>query len=209
MFAVQVVPGEAELYVDGGHLEREPDGKVLLAFGAHVLRAVAEGYQAESVQVNVQGGEAGRVDLALEKLTEAPTVAAQPNEAPRTVSSEPAAKPAHTRTEREGGLRYTWVALGASAAFGGGAVAAWMLGQKELDDLDASCKERAASGTPCTKGSVSTSTVKSYERVTNAAIGLSAAALITAGVLAYFEWPRERAVSVGLGPSSLSVRGEF
>jgi hypothetical protein len=209
VFDVQVTPAEAELYVDGGRVTREPDGTLLLAFGSHTLRAAAEGHQDETVRVNVQGGERGSVELALDELGAAPLATEQHAEEQVEPTPEPATKRPPTASKREGGLRYTWVALGASAAFGAGAVAAWMLGDKELDNLDASCKQRATSGTPCTRGAVSTSTIKSYERVSNAAIGLSAAALVTAGVLAYFEWPRERAVSVGLGPSSLSVRGEF
>jgi hypothetical protein len=209
VFDVRATPPEADLKVDGVGVSREPDGTVLLAFGPHVLEATAEGYESASVQVNVQGGESGRVDLVLVKLPEAPDVAATPDAGESKVARGPAPKPASTEAPKKGGLRYTWVALGVSAAFGGGAVASWVLGQHELDHLDDRCKERADQGTPCTKGSVSTSTVKTYERLTNAAIGVSAASLVAAGLLAYFEWPRERRLAVGLGPSSLSVRGEF
>jgi hypothetical protein len=211
VFAVNVTPPEAELRVDGGRVTRESDGTLLLAFGSHVLRASAPGHEDGTVHVNVQGGESGSLDLVLVKAGGTGPVAVAP-ELPQP-GAEPTSEPVESTPsvghEKTGGLRYTWVALGASVAFGAGAVAAWYVGDQKLNDLDDACAKRAARGSPCTKGTVSTETVESYERLTNAAIGLSAAALAAAGVLAYFEWPRERAISVGLGPSSLSLRGEF
>jgi hypothetical protein len=107
------------------------------------------------------------------------------------------------------GLKYSWIPLGISAAAGGAAVAFWMLGDKTLDSLDQACAARADGDLPCTKGNTSTSKVEAYQTMTNVAIGVSAAALVTTAVLMGLEWPRERQLALNVGPTSLSLRGAF
>jgi hypothetical protein len=106
-------------------------------------------------------------------------------------------------------LRYSWLALGLGAAFGGAAVGLWYAGANELDALDARCAARAQRADPCTRGDTDTDTVKRYERLTNASIGLAAAAGVTAAILMAFEWPRKRDVSVNVGLTGVSLRGNF
>jgi hypothetical protein len=212
VYTLKVTPPEAELSLDGARLAREPDGTLLIAFGEHVLRGMAPGHEEASARVDVQGGEQGEIELMLNPVMKpAPGLVGESTEDP---SSRLHLRQApRDQGEQRGlygkGLRYTWVALGASALFGGGAVAAWMLGDQKLGDLDDSCKKRAMSGDPCQKGKVDTDTVTRYERLTNAAIGASGAALVAAAVLAYYEWPRERSLTVGLSPTALSLRGTF
>jgi len=107
------------------------------------------------------------------------------------------------------GLKYTWVALGASALFGGGAVAFWFLGDKKLSSLDDKCKARASGDSPCSKGNTKTDKIELYETLTNVSIGVSAAALVTTGILMGLEWPRERQLALGVGDRSVSLRGAF
>lgn len=215
-FTLTVTPQDASLTLDGATLVREPNGALLLSFGEHEVSATAPGYEAASTRVRVQGGERGEIELHLTPLA---SVTAEPAEPmPTTVerptpaaAALPEAKPVEPAPSglRGGGLRYTWVMLGAAALFGGGAIASYYLGDRELDDLDARCARRAQTGSPCEPGKVDTSKVKRYERMTNAAIGVSAGALLGAVLFAYFEWPRERELSVAVGPSSLTLQKEF
>lgn len=213
VYRVTVEPAEATLALDGAPAVRETDGTYLVAFGEHVLSATANGYEAGRTQVTVQGGENGEVSLALVPVfiepRVAPTAASEPSSAREL--SEPSPEPTATENEDKGGLRFTWVTLGASALFGGASAAFWLLGAQKLDELDASCKTAAAEGDPCRSGKTNTDDVARYELLTNISLGFTGAALVATGVLAIVEWPRrsERRVAVGLGPSSLSVRGAF
>ena len=110
---------------------------------------------------------------------------------------------------RGGGLRYTYAAVGMGVAFGGAAVAFWFLGQGKLDDSSARCDKRAAAGHPCQRGETDTDSVKTYERLTNASIGLAAVGAVATGVLLALEWPREKNLSVNVGLQSVSLRGSF
>jgi hypothetical protein len=222
VFEVRVTPPEAQLRLDGAPLARESDGSVVLAFGEHEVSAEAAGYEPGSARVRVQGGERGELELRLVPEASGGPVAAaatdeQPLEPERPVATEPGREP---EGFRGGGLRYTWAALAVSALFGGGAAAAYFVGDKELEDLDADCERKARLGQPCRRGSVDTDHITRYQRLTNAALGVSAVALVTTLVVGYFEWPREarapggaapreRSVSIGLGPTSLMLRREF
>lgn len=218
-YVVHAEPEGAQLTLDGAPPVRDREGRVLVPFGEHVLRATAEGYTEASARLRVQGGERGEVTLRLTPVASAgaePPPAAQ-EQATVVLESEPAAAPTAApaqaapaeRTWRGGGLRYTWVALGAGAAFGAAWAAFWFVGEDKLDALDARCQKRAEAGNPCERGATDVDTVKRYERLTNASLGLTAAAIVAAGTLMVLEWPRERRVAVSMGPTSLFVRGSF
>jgi len=212
VYTLVVEPATAPVTVDGAALLRETDGTILLSFGEHTLSASLEGYETARAQVSVQGGERGEVTLNLvPQFVDMKAVAteSQPEEPP----SERALSAAEPPSEQEmrGGLRYTWVALASGAAFGGAAAAFWFIGEKKLDDLDAKCATAADSGRACSAANTDTDEVQRFELFTNISLGAAAAAVLATGIVAYFEWPRssEHRVSVGLGPTSLSVRGAF
>lgn len=218
VFALKVEPQDALVLLDGAAPNRNGEGQLLVPFGEHVISASAPGRQASSTRLNVQGGERGEIALMLPLEGAAPvavagTTTAVGTSAPAGQSSAGAAKSAQTAAASDGfgghGLKYTWVALGASALFGGTAGLMWSLGQKELDDLDQSCRERADSSDACTRDNTDTDQVKLYQNLTNASIGISAAALAAAAVLMGVEWPRERQLALGVGPGTLSLRGAF
>jgi tetratricopeptide (TPR) repeat protein len=202
-YAVHVDPEGAQLTLDGAPPVRDREGRVLVSFGEHVLRATAEGYTEASTRLRVQGGERAEITLRLTPIVSAEPepLAASEQDVPAALDEQPA--------WRGGGLRYTWVAVGAGAAFGAAAVASWFLGADKLDALDARCQRRAEAGDPCERGSTDVDTVKLYERLTNASLGLTAAAVVAAGALLAVEWPRERRLAVSMGPTSLFVRGSF
>jgi hypothetical protein len=212
-YQVRLDPATAQLSLDGAPPLRDQEGLLLVPFGDHNLRASADGYADAVTHLQVQGGERAELSLLLvpaAHATAAPPPAEAPVNTPSAVPqpSQPSA-PAEAQGFKGGGLRYTWVALGATAVFGGAAAGLWYAGQGKLDDLDARCARRAEKGNPCEKGSTDTDTVKRFERLSNSALGLTAAALVATGVLAALEWPRERNLSLEVGLQSVSLRGSF
>jgi tetratricopeptide (TPR) repeat protein len=213
-------PADATLVVDGAPPVRDAGGSLLLAFGEHVLSLSAPGYQTSTRRLQVQGGE--RTELHMELAPEAPPVvvaapappAAAPDTAAGAVELAPAAAApkqpvARTETVTTGGLKYTWVALGAGVLFGGLSGGAYYAGKHEYDKLLDACDTRGAAGDPCSPGDPDTDKVRRYERLTNAGLGLAAVSAVGAAVLLAIEWPRERQVVVGVGPQSITLRGAF
>ncbi|MFT3927360.1 MAG: tetratricopeptide repeat protein [Myxococcales bacterium] len=222
-YSLHLTPATALATLDGAPLVRDHDGLVLVPFGDHTLKASADRFQDGTVRIQVQGGERSDLNLALAAVGEAPVpvavVAAAPmNPEPMTsgsataVTSGPQPQPVEAPAERSfrgGGLRYSYVAMGAGLVFGGAAVAFWYLGQNKLDDLSARCERQAASGSPCQRGDTNTDSVKTYEKLTNASLGLAVAGAVATGVLVALEWPREKNLSVNVGLQSVSLRGSF
>jgi hypothetical protein len=219
VFTLKVDPLEARVLLDGNELTRDEEGHVLVPFGEHIVSARAAGRQEASTRLNVRGGERGEIALSLP--ADAPAAALVASAALAPAIAQPAAAPAEpapaarsaSQAPEAGfvghGLKYTWVALGASAAFGAGAVALWYVGDDKFASLNAECADRASAGDPCTKGDTDTSEVELYQTLTNVSIGVSAAALVTAGILMGLEWPRERKLQVGVGDRSFVLRGAF
>jgi hypothetical protein len=216
VFVLKLEPPDAHVLLDGAAPSRDAEGHVLVPFGDHVVSASAPGRQAGSTRLHVQGGERGEIALVLPPEGAAPvaSVPGPPGEpAPPAAAPSGGAAMSATPAARDGfgghGLKYTWVALGASALFGGTAGLMWSLGQNELDDLDQNCRDLADTADACTRENTDTDQVKLYQNLTNASIGISAAALVTAAVLMGVEWPRERQLALDVGPGSVSLRGAF
>ena len=216
VFALKLEPQDAHVLLDGASASRDAEGRLLVPFGEHVVSASAPGRQASSARLNVQGGERGEIALVLPPEGAAPVAAlVAPAASPAAAGApSPGAASSTAKTAAPDGfgghgLKYTWVALGASALFGGTAGLMWSLGQKELDKLDERCRDSADSADACTRENTSTDQVKLYQNLTNASIGISAAALVAAAVLMGVEWPRERQLALGVGPGSLTLRGAF
>jgi hypothetical protein len=206
-YALTLEPTKATVMLDGAPLVHDGAGRVLVPFGEHTLHASAPGYLDENTKLSVQGGEQSELHVVLHKPPVV-TAAAEPAEPPANPFGTPSAP--EPRYEKSGGLRYSWIALGATAAFGAAAVGTWFAGQSKLDDLDGRCAELASTATPCTRGGVDTGSVKTLERTTNALLGLTGAALVTTVVLASFEWPRERrTLALDVGPQRVSLHGSF
>lgn len=217
-YALHLTPVTAQATLDGAALVRDRDGMILVPFGEHTLRATAEQFQEGTMRLQVQGGERSELNLALAAIGEAPApvavVVGNPTSAPEAPAPVPLPAPTSASAEPErswrgGGLRYTYVAAGVGAAFGGAAVAFWFLGQGKFDDLSARCDKRAAAGDPCERGKTDTDSLKTYENLTNTFLGLAAVGAVATGVLLALEWPREKNLAVNVGLQSVSLRGSF
>jgi hypothetical protein len=218
VYTLKLDPGDAHVLLDGNEVTRDEEGHLLVPFGDHTLSARAPGRQETSTRLNVQGGERGEIALSLPADVPAPAVVAGAAVAPVAAQAAPppvappAASPAPKDSERGfvgHGLKYTWVALGASAAFGATAVALWYVGDNKLSSLDDECRDSANAGEGCAKGETDTKEIELYQTLTNVSIGVSAAALVTAGILMGLEWPRERRLAIGVGDRSFVLRGAF
>ncbi|HEY6880414.1 MAG TPA: hypothetical protein VI299_20460 [Polyangiales bacterium] len=208
-YQLTVEPAQASVQVDGASPVYDQQRRLLVPFGEHTLQVSAPGFVEDSTKLQVQGGEQGELHVTLHKPT-APTAAQAAVSEPPSNPFGKSAAPIDLKPQKTGGLRYSWIALGASAAFGAAAVGTWFVGQGKLDDLDAQCARLATTTTPCTRGTVDTGSVKTLERTTNALLGLTGAALVTTVVLASFEWPRERRnLAFEVSPQRLSLRGSF
>jgi hypothetical protein len=204
-YALTLEPAQAVITLDGATPVRDGAGRVLVPFGEHTFKASAPDYLDETHKLSVQGGEQSELTITLRKPQLASAAAVEPPANPFGKRSTP--EPVRVKT---GGLKYSYVALGATAAFGAAAVGTWFAGQGKLDDLDRDCAERATGATPCVRGGVDTGGVKTLERTTNALLGLTGAALVATAVLATIEWPRERRTyALELGPQRFSLRGSF
>ena len=223
-YALKLEPSEAEVSLDGAQLVRDTEGHVLVPFGEHTLRATAPGFQDSISKLVVQGGEQGELRVVLYRPeTERAANAAGGGSVEKVVQSQSSTPASGARREPVGGqhpqrfighgIRYGWVALGASAAFGAAAAASWFTGQGKVDDLNAACGRAASAGVACERGHVDTAGALRYQRATNALLALSGAALIATGVLFSLEWPTEkrseRALSLDVSPQRLAVRGSF
>lgn len=220
VFTLKLDPLDAHVSLDGGEPTRDDKGHLMVPFGEHTVSARARGRLDASTRLTVQGGERGEIALSLPSdvplvpgavavAPVAPVVTVIPADSAQG-SQAAGRRPAKDDDGFVGhGLKYTWVALGASAVFGAGAAAFWMLGDKKLDSLDSQCSQRASGDNPCVKGDTDTDQIKLYQTLTNASIGVSAAALVTAGILMGLEWPRERRLAFGVGNKSLFFRGAF
>jgi hypothetical protein len=219
-FVLKLEPATADVTLDGSPPVRDHEGRILVSFGEHTLRAVAPGFQDATSKLAVQGGEQGELRVvlyrpqALASATPASSVEKTVrSEAPAPLSTPSSNEPARSRRFIGHGLRYGWVALGAGALLGAGAAASWFVGQGKVDDLDASCGRLANAGVACRRGDVDTSAIKRYERATTALLGLTGAAVIAAGVLFSLEWPterrREQKLALDVAPQRISVRGNF
>lgn len=219
-FVLKLEPSTADVTLDGTPPARDGEGRILVSFGEHTLRAVAPGFQDATSKLAVQGGEQGELRIVLYR-PQAVASAAPASSVEKTVQSE-APTPSGTsepaeRTHARGfighGLRYSWVALGAGALLGGAAAASWFVGQGKVDDLDAGCARMASAGVACRRGEVDTGGIKRYERATTALLGLTGAAVVAAGVLFTLEWPterrREQKLALDVAPQRISVRGTF
>jgi len=218
-YVLTLEPAQANVMLDGAPLVREADGRVLVPFGSHTLRATADGYAESITRLSVQGGEQGELRVTLNR----PDAVAQPSVVEKNVAVAP---PTSLATEPEPrndrflghGLRYSWIALGTTAALGAASAIVWFTGQHKVDDLNDKCGTQASLGTPCQRGTLDVSGPHRYEHATTALLGMTGAALVATGVLVSLEWPTEKRrrasrapahLALDVAPQRVSLRGSF
>lgn len=192
-YHVTLDPAYARLVVDGQAALFDAGNVLLLALGDHLVSATADGHDELRLGLRVDGGEDVPLHLQLTKTVLAPSEPvvqaapiAPPQDAPAAepVAAEPAEPVAADRAEpvaaeSDGGSGLTtagFVTLGVAAASGGAALAFWMIGEGQYDDLDACAPS-------CSDQEISDSGVETSDSLTNVFLGVSAAAAVTSVVL--------------------------
>jgi hypothetical protein len=208
---IEASPAGAQVLVDGKPPSAQDDGAVLLDAGIHTVTATAEGYRAQSVRVQVEGGRADTVQLALQPLaTPAPAPAPQPPVAqpPSAPIRAPVAEAQSSPAPREppGSLQpYAWVSAAGAVAFGVAAAAFWAVGEGQYADLEEQCAPS------CSDAQIDDSGVSTSDTLTNAFLGLSILSGLTSAVLFGIDASRDDAAParVELAPGGVRVRGRF
>jgi hypothetical protein len=223
--AITPTPADAVVLVDGLSPTRDTDGRILVAFGEHVLSATAPGYRDGVQRVNVLGGERTELPWALETVGAATPASATagsvgqvavpigtpvPVPVPNVLQAPGSDAPEGSNYQKLSELKYTWVAVGTGAVFGAMAVGAYAIGNAKFNDQKAACREAAGTPGECVEGQLNTDKIVRYQRFANAGIGLASVAAAAAVALAVVEWPREgRELRVAVGPQGLWLRGAF
>lgn len=207
---LELMPASAALRVDGHETKLGADGGLRLNPGEYELVASAEGYLEQRRRIRVAPG--GQLSLVIELERRARPVE-QPAAALAPVASTLAPEPAAAQPDQvgdDGGRLWTWVALGGAAVFAGTAVALYLAGQGELDDIEQQCPPGA-----CTlmfiDRRIDQAQLETYELLTNVSWALSGASLVAASVLFFTEGDGESHEPEGLslGPTGAHLRMRF
>jgi len=195
-----------EVDLDGRRAEIEPDSTLLVSRGTHEITVRAEGRAPFAARVEIVGGEIKRLEARLAPQRRA----AMPSPSAKLVRPQrPRSAAATAPLPRETRSRFfTWLAAGATGAFGATAIGLGLAGKAEYEKLQAQCAEG------CVRGDVASdpdlSTLRFYEAGTNVALALAGAAAATTVVLYFVEGGSDDAhVAVAAGPRGVAVTGRY
>jgi hypothetical protein len=221
---VQIVPNpkEAALIVDGRHAQLDPDGRIPLDAGLHVVSASADGYKPTSLRFAVEGGRDQVLQLPLEPILSTSAIPAiDPNRAvqppPRAepqvqpIAPPPVPPPPPPPAKRSPLIgTLAWVTLGGAVVFGGAATATWLIGDSEYSELEDECMKA------CEDAAIEDSGIETTDTLTNVFLGVAIASGVASGVLFAValsdpgeQAPSTAALSVGIAPNGLQMRGAF
>jgi tetratricopeptide (TPR) repeat protein len=182
----------ADISIDGKRVAVSPvAGLIRVIPGTHDVRASIAGAVPATKRTKVAAGAIDTIVLPL-----AP--------APRTGVASRAVMKARPDEGWLLGRRWTWVAAGSAVVLAGGATAAGLVMQSRYQALDQSCgRSSGASYSGCRSSDVGS--LDAWKNTANVLWGLSAAAVVTAGALFYFEG-HAVAVAPTIGEVGLQAR---
>ena len=224
---VQIVPNpkEAALVLDGRAPALEPDGRVSLDAGLHVVSATADGYKPSSLRFAVEGGRDQVLQLPLEPILALPNAvpAIDPNRPPQPHASAqpepqappvvPPAQPTPPPAKRSPLLgTLAWVTLGGAVAFGGAATATWLIGDGKYSELEDGCGVEQ----DCDPDEVDDASIATLDTMTNVFMGVAIASAVASGVLFAItlsdsgeQAPSSAALKLEAAPGAVQLRGTF
>jgi len=174
----------SEVSVDGKSVGRTPlPGLIWATPGHHQIAAKHESVAPAVEEVDVKAGVVSSVTLRL-----AATVTAAPILAPAAGSALDLRTSPAPSGERDGwwlGRKWTWVAGGSTVLLAVGAITAGLSMQSKFNSLNSSCGRASPTQPQCSQSDVDS--VSSRQTVANVFWGLTAAGVVTTGVLFYFE----------------------
>lgn len=189
---------DAEVRV-GGRLAIFREGRpVFVEPGSSEIEVRAPGFVRVTLGIDVRAGEVVRARVRMQREPSAPS---EVPGAPRVLAEidSPPRRSRRARTERSGGLRWTWVALGTAAAFGGASLVSWVRAQDADDELASGCGATRA----CTMADIDDTGGPTLVTLANVFLAGAALSAAVGVLLLVLEWPRERRVR-GL---ALDLRG--
>ena len=192
------LPG-AEIKLDGKQIGVAPiKDPVRVTAGRHQLQALHEGKSPATATTSVLAGTVETVVLRPRVLADAPRrQRGSIRNTPLIASRESNASTPNDRGWMLG-RTWTWVATGSAAIFAGGAIGAGLMMHSKFNAMDQSCGRSSGENYPGCKSS-DLAAIDTWKNTANVLWGLSAAAVLTAGVLFYVEG-RGVEVSPTVGP---------
>ena len=203
IYKLTVSPRDAHVTIDSRAPEFEPDGTLLLGFGAHTVEASAQGMTGRSLPISVRGGERKDLSLTLERT---PTASARGSDGG---AARPGLdrKPTPVRTSNGSAAAWLW-ASGGTALLAAGAGLYWFMQNSELK----SCRNPPSASLRCTDESA----IKTQWNVgLGATVGTGAAAL-TMAIIGILSWDsgqppasKHSALDCTVGPFGVTCAGTF
>lgn len=173
--------GEATLYLDGKVTEYLGAGPLHRYPGPLAYEVEALDYQRVEGKLQLRAGEQRTLRVRLEPTT---------NTGAASMRLLDVALPPREQGGAEGGLYWTWWALGGSALMFTSSVVFYYLGEAELDDLLSQC-EAARCFTADAQAALDDSPGETYEVMTNVTLGVGIVAAVAGVVLMVVEWPSD------------------
>ena len=202
VFELSVPAGVTEMTLDGATRPLPGDGKLALNPGLH--RVVVRPQDGDPIarEVDVQAGARGTIAFEPER-----PAAAEPGSMPAApFPAEETRQATAAQPQGSGPLLWTWVAGGATVAFGAATVVFALLTQDKVDAFD-----DVKFADPVQAASLRDDG-QTYQLLTNVGVGVTAAAAVGTVVLYFVESsepPQEKKIEALVGPGSVGVRGRF
>jgi hypothetical protein len=198
---LELEPADAQASIDGIPVDAAQLQE--LDAGTHALRVRRDQYETEDRRLEIVGGQAETLRITLYPFgTAAPAVAAAP------AAGVPAAQPPEPPANEPRGRLWTWVALGATGAFGVTTLAFGLKANSAYDSVDEQCPALTCTAAE-TERAIDDSHVTTFQTLTNVSIGLTAAAAATTLVLLFAEKPSESPPALSVGPGGAQLHLTF
>lgn len=191
-----VMPRGATLYVNGRVTSFSASAPVRLLAGTYAIELEAPEHRRLEQMLQVRRGDQRTLRLELLPMT---------NTAPEAYRLVDATLPPNRVTRRVGGHFWTWIALGASGLFFGGAGLFHALAENELDERLFSCRLRQCD-LPEAVAQLDANPGDTFETVAKVSLTLGVVAAVATVVLFIVEYPREIEVTAFLKPGPEGLR---
>lgn len=181
-------PG-ARVSIGGREVAFREGASVFVEPGSAEIEVHAPGYVPVTLSLDVRAGEIVRARVRMRRDPSAEPDAsstAAPEVLEPSAPTRPPRRPG--RPARTGGLVLTWVALGATALFGGAAALTWIEAEGADDDLARGCGATRS----CTQAQVDDTGGPTFVTLTNVFVVGAALSAVATAVLLFVEWPRAR-----------------
>lgn len=151
-FTVKLVPGHAQLAVDGASVTLR-DGQLRLKIGGHTISATADGHEPSEQSLQVRGAEHGEISITLQAIAAAAVV---PPAEPAT-PVVPTDEPQRVEGSQESGVGTVdgqssgllpWLLVGGGVAVGIAGTVLGVIAQSRADEVEDKCPTMRCDNAP-------------------------------------------------------------